>query len=115
MPETYTPAAATTGTWTEEEIRQQPASWIRSLTNIDAIRTTIDNFLAPLLRNDDLRIVLTGGRYLGIHWRDHLSLACQPHGAKHQRRSDHRSGHQSDGLSESGASAAAGLVCPFRQ
>ncbi|HGY1779855.1 TPA: AgaS family sugar isomerase [Citrobacter amalonaticus] len=60
MPETYTPAAATTGTWTEEEIRQQPASWIRSLTNIDAIRTAIDNFLAPLLRKDDLRIVLTG-------------------------------------------------------
>ncbi|WP_436858989.1 AgaS family sugar isomerase [Citrobacter tructae] len=60
MPETYTPAAATTGTWTEEEIRQQPASWIRSLTNIDAMRTAIDNFLAPLLRKDDLRIVLTG-------------------------------------------------------
>lgn len=60
MPETYTPAAASTGTWTEEEIRQQPASWIRSLTNIDAIRTAIDDFLAPLLRKDDLRIVLTG-------------------------------------------------------
>lgn len=60
MPETYTPAAATTGTWTEEEIRQQPASWIRSLTNIDAMRAAIDNFLAPLLRKDDLRIVLTG-------------------------------------------------------
>lgn len=60
MPEAYTPAAATTGTWTEEEIRQQPASWIRSLNNIDKIRSAIDRFLAPLLRKDDLRIILTG-------------------------------------------------------
>ncbi|EGT0639581.1 AgaS family sugar isomerase [Citrobacter werkmanii] len=60
MPETYTPAHASTGTWTEEEIRQQPASWIRSLTNIDNIRSAIDSFLAPLLRKNDLRIVLTG-------------------------------------------------------
>ena len=60
MPETYTPAHASTGTWTEEEIRQQPASWIRSLTNIDNIRSAIDSFLVPLLRKNDLRIVLTG-------------------------------------------------------
>lgn len=60
MPETYIPAAATTGTWTEEEIRQQPVSWIRSLKNIDAMRSAIDAFLAPLLRKPDLRIVLTG-------------------------------------------------------
>ncbi|EOG8150721.1 AgaS family sugar isomerase [Citrobacter werkmanii] len=60
MPETYTPAHASTGTWTEEEIRQQPASWIRSLANIDNIRSAIDSFLAPLLRKNDLRIVLTG-------------------------------------------------------
>ncbi len=60
MSETYTPAHASTGTWTEEEIRQQPASWIRSLANIDNIRSAIDSFLAPLLRKNDLRIVLTG-------------------------------------------------------
>jgi tagatose-6-phosphate ketose/aldose isomerase len=60
MPEIYTPAHASTGTWTEEEIRQQPASWIRSLANIDNIRSAIDSFLAPLLRKNDLRIVLTG-------------------------------------------------------
>ncbi|MEX9234099.1 AgaS family sugar isomerase [Citrobacter werkmanii] len=60
MPETYTPAHASTGTWTEEEIRQQSASWIRSLANIDNIRSAIDSFLAPLLRKNDLRIVLTG-------------------------------------------------------
>ena len=58
MPQTTT--AATTGTWTEEEIRQQPASWIRSLNNIDNLRASIDNFLAPLLRKHELRIVLTG-------------------------------------------------------
>ena len=48
MSETNT--TATTGTWTEEEIRQQPASWIRSLNNIDILRASIDNFLTPLLR-----------------------------------------------------------------
>ncbi|WP_336218213.1 SIS domain-containing protein [Citrobacter amalonaticus] len=60
MSETYTTAASTTGTWTEEEIRQQPGSWIRSLRNIDMLRSALDNFLAPLLRKNDLRIVLTG-------------------------------------------------------
>lgn len=60
MPETYTPVRAITGTWTEEEIRQQPASWIRSLSNIEKIGSSIDSFLAPLLRKSDLRIVLTG-------------------------------------------------------
>ncbi|HHA2249079.1 TPA: SIS domain-containing protein [Enterobacter ludwigii] len=58
MSETNT--TATTGTWTEEEIRQQPASWIRSLNNIDNLRGSIDNFLTPLLRKRELRIVLTG-------------------------------------------------------
>ncbi|MFP2354103.1 SIS domain-containing protein [Enterobacter ludwigii] len=58
MSETNT--TATTGTWTEEEIRQQPASWIRSLNNIDNMRASIDNFLTPLLRKRELRIVLTG-------------------------------------------------------
>ena len=52
MSETNT--TATTGTWTEEEIRQQPASWIRSLNNIDNLRASIDNFLTPLLRKEDL-------------------------------------------------------------
>ncbi|MTH45756.1 SIS domain-containing protein [Intestinirhabdus alba] len=60
MPERYPSAAPTTGTWTEEEIRQQPASWMRSLSNIAPQRSDIDGFLTPLLRQDDLRIVLTG-------------------------------------------------------
>ncbi|STW27087.1 Putative tagatose-6-phosphate ketose/aldose isomerase [Klebsiella michiganensis] len=50
MSEIYTPAAAATGTWTEEEIRQQPVCWMHSLKNIDNIRPAIDNFLTPLLR-----------------------------------------------------------------
>ena len=53
MPQTTT---AATGTWTEEEIRQQPASWIRSLNNIDSLRSSIDSFLTPLLRKHDLRM-----------------------------------------------------------
>ena len=57
MPQT---TIATTGTWTEKEIRQQPASWLRSLNNIDNLRVSIDSFLTPLLRKPDLRIVLTG-------------------------------------------------------
>lgn len=60
MPETYTPALSATGTWTEEEIRQQPNCWIRSLSNIEKIRADIDGFLAPRLAKEDLRIVLTG-------------------------------------------------------
>lgn len=59
MPENYTPAAAATGTWTEE-IRHQPRAWIRSLTNIDALRSALNNFLEPLLRKENLRIILTG-------------------------------------------------------
>lgn len=57
MPEINT---AATGTWTESEIRQQPDSWLRSLNNIDNLRSSIDGFLTPLLRKSDLRIVLTG-------------------------------------------------------
>lgn len=60
MSERYTPAPSTTGTWTEEEIRQQPGSWIQSLKHIDRLRAEIDGFLTPLLRKNDLRIVLTG-------------------------------------------------------
>lgn len=59
MPETYTPVTAVTGT----DRRRDPSTTcqlIRSLTNIDNIRSAIDSFLAPLLRKNDLRIVLTG-------------------------------------------------------
>jgi tagatose-6-phosphate ketose/aldose isomerase len=60
MPETISPTLTATGTWTEREIRQQPSSWIRSLNNINNLRSSIDQFLTPLLRKTDLRIVLTG-------------------------------------------------------
>lgn len=60
MPETYTSAVTTTDTWTEKEIRQQPASWMRSLHHIDNIRTELDAFLTPLLSKNNLRIILTG-------------------------------------------------------
>lgn len=60
MPEIFTASTAVTGTWTEKEIRQQPACWIRSLMHIDRMRSTIDAFLSPLLHQHDLRIVLTG-------------------------------------------------------
>ena len=60
MPETISPTLTATGTWTEREIRQQPSCWIRSLNNINNLRSSIDQFLTPLLRKTDLRIVLTG-------------------------------------------------------
>ena len=47
-------------TWTEKEIRQQPECWMRSLKNIESLRHDIDTFLAPLLQQSDLQIVLTG-------------------------------------------------------
>ncbi len=53
MPENYTPAAAATGTWTEEEIRHQPRAWIRSLTNIDALRSALNNFLGHCCKVSD--------------------------------------------------------------
>lgn len=112
MSETNT--TATTGTWTEEEIRQQPASWIRSLNNIDNLRASIDNFLTPLLRKHELRIVLTGQAPRPLSATS-LRLARQPHREKHYRRTDDRSGHESDGLPERRTPAAAGVVCPFRQ
>ena len=97
---------ATTGTWTEEEIRQQPASWIRSLHNIDNLRSSIDSFLTPLLRKHDLRIVLTGAGTSAF-----IGDIIAPWLAS---RSDNRSGHKPDGLLQPCTSAAADLICPFR-
>ncbi|KEY60611.1 SIS domain-containing protein [Serratia sp. DD3] len=57
MSKTY---AANTSSWTEKEIRQQPACWLQSLKNIDSLRGAIDAFLVPLLQNQALKIVLTG-------------------------------------------------------
>ncbi|AOF18952.1 aldose isomerase [Yersinia enterocolitica] len=60
MSETHTTSISGRSTWTEEEIRQQPASWIRALKNLENQRDGIDAFLAPLLQQSDLQIVLTG-------------------------------------------------------
>ncbi|MCI4656747.1 SIS domain-containing protein [Cryobacterium zhongshanensis] len=45
---------------TVREIAQQPDVWREASANIAAQRTDIDTFLAPLLSQSDLRIVLTG-------------------------------------------------------
>lgn len=60
MSETLTAASGGTSTWTEKEIRQQPDSWIYSLKNIESLRQQIDTFLAPLIQNPELKIILTG-------------------------------------------------------
>ncbi|MEZ2577896.1 SIS domain-containing protein [Buttiauxella ferragutiae] len=60
MSETQFACLSGTSTWTEKEIRQQPASWIQSLKNIGHQRSNIDAFLAPLLQNTSLKIILTG-------------------------------------------------------
>lgn len=60
MNETSSACLSGTSTWTEREIHQQPKSWIRSLKNIDSLRSQIDEFLAPIMQKTDLKIVLTG-------------------------------------------------------
>lgn len=60
MSETQSAGLSGTTTWTEKEIRQQPESWIRSLKNIDTLRSNINAFLEPLLQNTSLKIILTG-------------------------------------------------------
>lgn len=60
MSETHSTCISGTTTWTEKEIRQQPDSWIRALKNLEHQRSSIDAFLAPLLQQPDLQIVLTG-------------------------------------------------------
>jgi tagatose-6-phosphate ketose/aldose isomerase len=46
--------------WTSREITQQPDVWRQLATSLDARRQEVQEFLAPLLDRDDLRIVLTG-------------------------------------------------------
>lgn len=45
---------------TAREISQQPASWRKTLNQVAGLRTTVDEFIKPLLQNKHLRIVLTG-------------------------------------------------------
>ncbi|ADO46834.1 SIS domain-containing protein [[Enterobacter] lignolyticus] len=60
MSETLTGCPTGTQTWTEKEIRQQPGCWRASLKNIAQQRAELDAFLAPLLADPALKIVLTG-------------------------------------------------------
>ncbi|WNV86092.1 SIS domain-containing protein [Umezawaea sp. Da 62-37] len=46
--------------WTAREIAQQPQVWRELASYLDAHRSLVDGFLAPLLARDDLRIVLAG-------------------------------------------------------
>jgi tagatose-6-phosphate ketose/aldose isomerase len=48
------------GTATHREILQQPDVWRETARIIREHRTALDDFFAPLLAHDDLRIVLTG-------------------------------------------------------
>ena len=46
--------------WTAKEIQQQPLVWEKSVTELEANKSRIDNFLQPLLARKDLRIIFTG-------------------------------------------------------
>src|SRR6202050_5047570 len=46
--------------WTAREIAQQPASWLRTHDMLRQHAAQIAGFLAPLLAQQDLRIILTG-------------------------------------------------------
>ncbi len=46
--------------WTAREIAQQPASWLRTQDLLHQHAAPIARFLAPLLDQQDLRIILTG-------------------------------------------------------
>jgi tagatose-6-phosphate ketose/aldose isomerase len=46
--------------WTAREIAQQPASWLRTQDLLRQHAVPIARFLAPLLEQEDLRIILTG-------------------------------------------------------
>lgn len=53
-------SASHTATWTENEIRQQPECWRQVLAQVERRYDEIQNFLAPLLAQVDLQIILTG-------------------------------------------------------
>ena len=52
MPENYTLLLLPQQHGLKKEIRHQPRAWIRSLTNIDALHSALNNFLEPLLRKE---------------------------------------------------------------
>lgn len=46
--------------WTAKEIDQQPVVWSKTLSLLAEQRESIDAFLAPILQQENLRIILTG-------------------------------------------------------
>ncbi|KGJ88401.1 MULTISPECIES: SIS domain-containing protein [Colwelliaceae] len=75
---TYTEDAlkAQNGYWTAKEICQQPRIWREAAANVDSNRADINAWLAPLLAQSDLRIILTGAgtsAYVGDAIAPHLS------------------------------------------
>lgn len=60
MHDLSTAATLQYSTWTETEIRQQPDCWMSALHSIDSQRAALDEFLSPLLAQDNLNIILTG-------------------------------------------------------
>jgi len=64
------------GYWTAREICQQPRIWREAANQIEEIRPRIDAWLTPLLKRNDLRIILTGAgtsAYVGQAIAPHLS------------------------------------------
>jgi tagatose-6-phosphate ketose/aldose isomerase len=53
-------AEAAGATATFREIRQQPEAWLEAASIVGGRRADIDAFLAPLLAQEDLRIIFTG-------------------------------------------------------
>lgn len=60
MSETLDISATATPTWTEEEIRQQPSTWLKALSHLERHRREVDDFLQPVLNSDNVKIILTG-------------------------------------------------------
>lgn len=64
------------GYWTAREICQQPRIWREAAANIDSKRSELNAWLAPLLAQNNLRIILTGAgtsAYVGEAIGPHLS------------------------------------------
>lgn len=64
------------GYWTAKEICQQPRIWREAGENVEVKRVEINDWLAPILAKDNLRIILTGAgtsAYVGESIAPHLS------------------------------------------
>lgn len=66
---------ANNGYWTAREICQQPRIWREAGNNVEIKRAEINDWLAPILAKDNLRIILTGAgtsAYVGESIAPHL-------------------------------------------